>query len=315
MATQNAQLQPVNPQSLKEFNDVLVQLGLPALSQDQMTRLRADQPRDRLVKALNLARTDTGAREFLRRNLERVGAIANQAPQQAAPAAPQESFQPSPAPVQRQDPPQTPPPEDYRQGHGEARPAAPSQQRPQEQTRTDQGRSGNRLQDENLSHHVYGGKAALCFETDTTRGGEDGKNAIFTICLDGAASTAPRKYDWKNKVRVQLTRDELPQATAVLMGMMPFFEGKNHGPQNDKGFSIEDQGDKFFVRVFAKDVPVKAVPMTPEDAFYVAQLFVRQLRKNAPWLSGQDLMTLLKTVVANRKQARPNQQRGGQQGR
>lgn len=149
-----------------------------------------------------------------------------------------------------------------------------------------------------IKKHVYGGRAALCFEADETRGG------VHTMRLEAADSTAPKQYSWNDKIAIQLTRDELLIVTAVLFGMLPRCEYSNHGPDNSKGFSIEDQGNKLFVKVLAKGKKVKAVPMTPEDAFYVAQIFLGQLKKNAPWLEAGEIMTTLQRVVAVRKDTR-----------
>jgi hypothetical protein len=150
-----------------------------------------------------------------------------------------------------------------------------------------------------LSRHVYGAKAALCFEPDETRFG------IHTVCIEAADASGPKQYDWGNKIRVQLTRDELPVVTAVLFGWLPRCEYKNHGEDNSKGFSLEDQGDKLFMRVFARGRQVKAVPIPPEDAFYLAQLFLGQMKKNAPGLSGGEILTTLRQVLAARKREQP----------
>lgn len=149
------------------------------------------------------------------------------------------------------------------------------------------------------SRHVYGAKAALCFEPDETRFG------IHTVCIEAADATGPKQYDWGNKIRVQLTRDELPVTTAVFFGWLPRCEYKNHGEDNSKGFSLEDQGDKLFMRVFARGRQVKAVPIPPEDAFYLAQLFLGQLKKNAPGLSGGEILTTLRQVLVARKREPP----------
>lgn len=283
------------PLSQKNINDRLHFLKLPTISREQFDLLAKTEPADRLTRALNLAVTDNGARNYLAGILQKIGvnvpsreALNAQAGQQEAPP---HGFGQQSAPRQNSGQRSTSP------RHNDRSPA-PSPSGSQNSQQQPQATNGPR--DENISHHVYGGKAALCFETDMTRGGEDGKNSIFTISLDGAPSIGTRKYDWKNKTRIQMTRAELPIVTAVLLGFLPRCEFKNHGPQSDKGFSIEDQGDKLFIKIFAKETPVKAVPVTPEDAFEVAKLFMRQLRKNAPWLSGQDVMNLIKTVIGNR---------------
>ena len=122
-----------------------------------------------------------------------------------------------------------------------------------------------------LSFHVYGGKAALCFGADQTRRG------LHTVYLDAAPAVGEREYDWTQRIRIQLTRIELPEVAAVLLGYLPKCEFGNHGAERTKGFSIEAQQGKFFVKVWEKGNSVRAVPMILEDAFYVSGLLLRQL--------------------------------------
>lgn len=154
--------------------------------------------------------------------------------------------------------------------------------------------------DQKANKHVYGAKGALCFEPDETRAG------IHTICMDAADSTGTRQYDWSNKLRLQLTRDELLDVAAVLFGLIPSCEGKNHGEDNSKGFSLKNQSGKLFMRVFAKGFKPKAIPIFPADAFYVAQMFLEQMRKNAPGLSANEILLTLQRVHA--RLASQNQQ-------
>jgi len=146
---------------------------------------------------------------------------------------------------------------------------------------------------ERISLHVYGGKAALTFESDITRGGEE------TVAIDAASSQGPRQYDWANKIRLQLTARELPIVTAVLLGMLPECEFKNHGPNNDKGFSLQRQLDKngHFMRVFAADAPVRAVPIDAADSYRVTGIFMKQLMAQMPGLDGQAIDMMLRSTV------------------
>lgn len=149
---------------------------------------------------------------------------------------------------------------------------------------------GQRPQDR-ASFHVYGGKAALCFEADLTR------NEVHTIALDAATATGPKQYNWGKKVRLQLTRSELPIVTAVLLGVMKRCEFKNHGQDNSKGFSMERQdGGKVFIKVFAKEEGVKAVPVEAPDVFFVTSLFLRQLQANTPWMDAAGVVALIRAT-------------------
>jgi len=140
---------------------------------------------------------------------------------------------------------------------------------------------------ERMSYHVYGGKAALCFNADLTRKG------FYTVALDGAMATAPRKYNWTDKIRIQMTNRELPDVLAVLLGYKPECAYQNHGPQNNKGFRIENQGAKFFVNLMEKGKKLVAVPMEHIDAFYAANLLMHQLQKNYDSEMAQNLPFLL----------------------
>lgn len=162
-----------------------------------------------------------------------------------------------------------------------------SQQQPAQQS-TPQEQFADRL-----SVHVYSNKAALCFESDMTKAGLD------TVSLDAATSSGVRQYDWGKKVRIQLTRGELPVVAAVLLGVIQNCEFKNHGQDNSKGFSIERQpGGKLFVKVFAKGEPLRAVPVMAPDAFYVTSLVMRQLQKANPWLDSTALLALIRATQA-----------------
>lgn len=139
---------------------------------------------------------------------------------------------------------------------------------------------------------VFGAKAALCFESDQTRYG------YHTVAIEAAsAKQGPsREYDWSNKVRIQITKQELPMVAAVFLGMIPQVEYRNHGPQNNKGFFLHDQGGNLFARVFGAE-GTKAIQISPEDAFEVSNLLLAQVIKNRPGLSSVDLMVSLRPMV------------------
>lgn len=136
------------------------------------------------------------------------------------------------------------------------------------------------------SWHVYG-KSALCFEADETRAG------IPTVSIDACPSTGSRKYDWNSKIRIQLTAQELPIITAVLLGYQKQCEFKNHGKENNKGLSMEDQTDKAFCRVFTRGA-LHAVPILGGDRFHVIALFLRQIRLHYTWLDGASVDMMLR---------------------
>ena len=153
---------------------------------------------------------------------------------------------------------------------------------------------------ERVQCRVYGGKAALCIETDVTRKNEP------TLRLEAAPATGPRVYDWARKLTLQLTRAELPVVTATVLGLLPRCTYKNHGPEQNKGLEIEYQGSHLFVRLFQKDRGVLAVPVGPADSYALAALALRALRQGTPWLSDQGILMLLKLTVQRMGSAAQN---------
>lgn len=317
---------PPAPTTLRELNVQLAAANLSLLSATALQRLLEREPRERLLRALARAGTgDPNARTYLMRVIEAAGAPAGAMPPRLRLVSPPPPVAAQPMPGDRELPVVPPPLAAAPAGvenAGMTTPAAVPVSRPnpippapadrasspvgvRAPTRSASGAA--RSPDSPASPpakedpsrprslHVYGQKAALCFEADTTREGWP------TVLLEAALATAPRQYDWAGKIRLQLTRLELPVVAAVLLGGLPRCEYKNHGPDHHKGFSLEDQGATFFVRVFAKDQPVRAVPMIPEEAFPVAALVLRQLQAATPGLEGAVLLAVLQGTVGRMK--------------
>lgn len=189
---------------------------------------------------------------------------------------------PEKPPMQHDEPPMGPPP-------GDAPPPAPPVDEPRSGApqRNESTEAGNRRP----QHKVFGKKAALTIEADTTR-----REQIPTIAIDAAQAQGERNYDWSNKIRLQLTSRELPVFAAVLLGVRTKFEAKNHGEGSNKGMTIERQESGFFVRVFQGDEGVRALPMGAEDAFHVGSLVLRQLKAANPGLDDTALLALIRTL-------------------
>ena len=304
------------PSTLGEFNERLKAFGLPPINEAQQKKMLELKQRERILEAVVKAGNNVNAKRFLENLLHQVGAFesANEADVSGGHA-------PLPEPNFANDapPPQAPPPQANHAapptGNGGGRPGAgtgghqgggqpPSGQGPAggQGSTGDQGGSGGKVNPEDrYSVHVYGGKAALCFEHDLKRNSD-----LCTVAIDAATSIGERRYNWQEKVRLQVTQQELPVVTAVLCGILPACEFGQHGPEKNKGFSFERQdGGKIFVRVFAKDQGVKAVPMEAPDVFRVASLFVRQIRLNQPWLDATGVLGMLRTTLGEHRPRTP----------
>lgn len=140
------------------------------------------------------------------------------------------------------------------------------------------------------SVHVYGGRAALCFSADETRGGEK------TVRIEAAQATAPKVYAWSEKVALQLTLRELPQVLAVVAGLVPAIKLTNHGEANDKGLGLENQaGGKLFVSLW-QGKQARAVPVMPADVWPVMDLLLKQFLANSPHLSADAALASIRLL-------------------
>jgi len=127
------------------------------------------------------------------------------------------------------------------------------------------------------SHHAYGKNWALCVSANKTRGG------FHTINIEVAKAVAEKKYDWKNKLIVQVTENEMPTLVALVNGVLLNIEHKYHGPNKDKGYAINNQmnNGNFYFKVFAKGI-VAQLPVIPSDFFYISRIIIEQMKKNMP---------------------------------
>lgn len=246
------------------INQALTRLNLPVLSESTHMQLIAQADIQRLTEAFNKAPNQPNAHTYVLRAVTAV--------------------QPGDAPADLAAQSNVSNMEDHRQR--QQSPGAPS---------TSQPENPDQPKREFINHHVYGGKAALCFEADTTTQG------THTLCIQSAPAISERNYDWKNKITIQCTRDEMPAVACVFFGLLGECEFSNHGPQNNKGFKIANQQSdnankdhRIFVQVRTQGAS-HAVPISPADAYSVGALILRQLRKEHPQIASmQDAINMLK---------------------
>lgn len=139
-----------------------------------------------------------------------------------------------------------------------------------------------------VNRHVYGGKVAVCFSADQTRTEE------HTIRIEAAMASGARTYNWEDKIAIQLSTRELPSVLATLLQIQSKFEGKGHGAQNEKWFSLENQPGKVYLSVNAKGLASRSLPIGPGDCYAVITLVMEQMLKNAPFLTAESLLSLIK---------------------
>lgn len=163
------------------------------------------------------------------------------------------------------------------------------------QENQDQQYSGNEQEGktEYRSIHFYGKDTALCFSASKTRGGANTIN-IDAAKLNGGGG---RNFDWKNAVHFQFTPRELYSVVSVFMKIRNSVEFKSHGANNDKGFSIERQDGKFYLKLFSKEGGSRAVPVMVDDAVNLAILVIDQIAAENPDYRKPDLLSVIKMVM------------------
>jgi len=150
--------------------------------------------------------------------------------------------------------------------------------------------------DKHFQIKIFGKSFALnVFPTRTKKG-------WHTLTLEAAGkphNSAPndRRYDWQNKTVIQLTMTELPVVTALLHSLLPSVSYSNHGQDNSKGFSIEKQERNFFVKLWAKDSGVRAIPVPFPEMALIANLALSQYTKNFENVSSDMIFKNLQTMA------------------
>jgi len=128
--------------------------------------------------------------------------------------------------------------------------------------------------------NAYGGRAALQFNGDITRGNDP------TVMIEVATllNAAERTYNWVDKWRFQLIPHELQLVTALLFDMIPELHFSNH---NDKWMTITRQDNdpkyggtiKFTLGVGkANQNQPRTVQVDSSSLGAITALFVRQCR-------------------------------------
>lgn len=147
----------------------------------------------------------------------------------------------------------------------------------------------------NAGHHVYASSAAFKFEIDIARAVE-GAARQHTIRVEGAKSRGPGVYLWSDKIIFQLTRKELHQAAAVLLGISASCEFKGHGDGHDKVLSLLEQAGGLYVKL-RQGRDVVGAPIGKDDLYEVALLAMRALFLNDPDLDQRVVLDVLRMTA------------------
>lgn len=278
----------MNSLSLDAANALLAEQGFRARFTDRSLEvaLRDHRP-GRIRDAIRTARNDVGARRFLRNVL----GIVDSAPTEPSPQPDRGEAAGAATPLSGRAPGRA-------SGRYNGRVAAEDL----DAAPVDPGPAGARTSDGRaipLTFKAYGRKGALEFREHDTRQGSP------TVMLEAARSLGERRYDWDNKLSVMIMPKELPEVASVLTGALERCEYRNHGPERNKGYSIERQSGGFFIKVFrsGEDRAMHAVPVPAEEAFFIAALVLRQLARTVPGADSALIAVALRSYAAAKRRS------------
>ena len=118
---------------------------------------------------------------------------------------------------------------------GQYRGAAPSRSGSGRAASEQQRQDGDSSPRQYLQAKAHGGRAALTFDATTNRHNEP------TVCIEAAVGSN-KVYDWKNKLRFQLTRNEFELMTSLLYHDLDGVRFSNH---DDKWLSADWQTGQY----------------------------------------------------------------------
>ncbi|MDX2503916.1 MAG: hypothetical protein QNL62_05510 [Gammaproteobacteria bacterium] len=249
----------IEPKTLGEFNNCLSTIKLPTINLNQFKAIKETEPKARLINALQQAGRNTNALTYLKN-------IINKAMDDVTAA------------------------NDTNHDSNNNNHSTQTQHNAPEHNGGNKQTNSSETNDF-LNYHVYGGSYALDFKATKNR-----KN-VETISIDAAVMQPGRTVNWADKICVQLTKEELVHVAGVIFGIITECEYSQHGPAHDKGFKFQHQGSKVFINVMAKNKKAHSVPMTTSDAYYVGNLFLRQLQLTQPWLTCGEILTSLRVIL------------------
>lgn len=187
------------------------------------------------------------------------------------------------------------PPQGYQ--HPEQRQQQQSYPAPQQHQQAQQGSNGiverySSVFPEFFSIKAHGKKAAFEIKPAIT------KANWHTVMLEAANASGVRQFDWGTKSTIQVTRTELLEVVGVLLGIFESTEGKLHGPQKNKAFTLRWQTNGQVSSLFASIIEggknAKGVPIPYFEAIQMGHLAAIQYCANFPSLTVADLIATLK---------------------
>lgn len=146
-----------------------------------------------------------------------------------------------------------------------------------------------------LQVRLFGRESAHTLEVGPHRRGASFMGVQVVTIESARALPDGSGYDWADKLTVQLTPEEMPLATAVLMNLSALARFGQHGPERDKFVELRRQ-EGGLVLVTGQGGTVHAVPVKAGVLYYLLSLFCRAMARGLPSGSVAEVLTLVKTA-------------------
>lgn len=146
-----------------------------------------------------------------------------------------------------------------------------------------------------LQVRLFGRESAHTLEVGPHRRGASFMGVQVVTIESARALPDGSGYDWASKLTVQLTPEEMPLATAVLMNLSAMARFGQHGPERDKFVELRRQ-EGGLVLVTGQGSTVHAVPVKAGVLYYLLSLFCRAMARGLPSGSVAEVLTLVKTA-------------------
>lgn len=147
---------------------------------------------------------------------------------------------------------------------------------------------------------VYSTSTAVAWGADTAKA-KPGVRPFETIYIEAAPALLREpgakhtRYDWdSNKTKIQVSRAELLDVIAVLLGYSRQCEFGNHRTPNDpvvKSYRIEHQGAQIYFKLTGAEI--LACPIALPMAIQIAHLALQQYLKNYPGITSDTVISSL----------------------
>lgn len=141
-------------------------------------------------------------------------------------------------------------------------------------------------------HKAFGGKSVVGFYA---KHDEKQQPSIYMEISNIIVVNSVRQGDWDNKLVLKITKQEMPVVMQVFLGYRAACQYDCHGPDKNKGFSIERQANNYFLKAWTKGA-AHSLPISASDANYIFALFLKQWLELHPWMTDSGAMMQLRYI-------------------